>query len=62
MWLAQRVVPAIGRVDFVLEFEVVIFTDFPKSVVLVGIELPTVAAAAVIGSCCVAHKVSSSYS
>jgi len=62
MWLAQRVVPAIGRVDFVLEFEVVIFTDFPKSVVLVGIELPTVAAATLVGSCCVGHKVSSSYS
>jgi len=62
MWLAQRVATAIGRVSFVLELEVVIFTDFPKSVVLVGIELPTVAAAAVIGSCCVGHRVSSSYS
>ena len=62
MWLPQRVAPAIGRVSLILEFEVVIFTDFPKSVVLVEIELPTVAAAAVIGSCCVGHKVSSSYS
>jgi hypothetical protein len=62
MRLAQRVPPAIGRISFILELELVIFTDFAKGVVLVGIELPTVAAAAVIGSCCVGHKVSSSYS